>query len=163
MVQVNSSTERGKVSRDGRPVGLFIGSWETGKDRNSTAPKLTLDLMFDAVNGRVNGYGNVSAEVSTNPPLDIHSRCDGEYTYLTVMPEHNQIIITLVGYPTTQWAPHGGLGLVLEPNLKVHMLLTSDWESGTATYSYRTFDDQWHQIESVPVHKRAVAAQAGSA
>ncbi len=116
-------------------------------------------LLFDAPRDAVSGYGRLSQAV--NPPLEVNSRLEGEYTPLTVVPQSTHILITLTGYPVVTWPPHGGVGPVLEPNLHVRIALESDWKSGTATFSYRDSNGEWRQVKSVPVRELAVPVQAG--
>jgi Domain of unknown function (DUF1842) len=159
MGQPGASTTTRDATQNGQLVGLFIGSWEIGKESMPGAPTLTVDLMFDAPRSTVSGRGRLFQAV--NPPLEVNSRCEGDYTYMTVMPHDTHILITLTGYPVTKWPQGGGVGPVLEPNLQVRMVLESDWRSGTATYSYRASDGEWHQVESVPVREQDVPIQAG--
>ncbi|MEH1124926.1 DUF1842 domain-containing protein [Micromonospora sp. CPCC 206061] len=125
--------------------GLFIGSWEIGS-RLIGAPLLTVHLTFDAPSGAVSGIGQLAQP--TSPPMHQSSRLDGDYTYLTVMPNTSHILITLTGYPVLWWPSNGGVGPVLMPNLRLRMVLEADWQSGTANFEYLDADGTWQRVES---------------
>jgi hypothetical protein len=147
------------AARKAPSSGLFIGSWEIGNHGMPGAPVLTVDLMFYAPMSTVTGHGRLSQALS--PPLEVDSRCTGNYTYMTVMPQKTHILITLTGYPVIKWPAGGGIAPIIETNMEVRMVLEADWHTGTATYSYRSPDGEWHQIESVPVREHTAPVRAG--
>ena len=102
-------------------TGLFIGCYQIGGDKPG-APLFMVHLMFNAPDKRVSGSGEITQAI--NPPLDIHSRLQGNYTYMTVMPRIVHILISLDGYPA--------LVPVMLPNVHLQMVLNEDWKSGTA-------------------------------
>lgn len=132
-------------------AGLFIGSWEAGFDMPG-APRLTLDLMFNAPRSRVSGYGHLSQPV--NPPLEIDSALTGEYSFI-VFGAERRVLINMTGIPVDPHIPEHG------PNMMVHMILDEDWRSGTCTFKYRSLGGEWHEIESAPVKERRLPVQAG--
>jgi Domain of unknown function (DUF1842) len=139
----------GANTAGGQGAGLFIGSWEIGTMLPG-APLLTVNLALAAPTGIVTGLGKITQ--ATNPPLDVASKLDGDYTYLTVMPDASHILVTITGYPILNWPAHVGIGPVVNPNLSLRMVLDSDWQRGTATFSFQTPDGNWQKIESATAH-----------
>ena len=136
----------GQIAESG--TDLFIGSWQIGSMMIG-APLLTVHLTFATQSGSVAGIGQITQPV--NPPLEILSKIDGDFTYLTVMPDTSHILVTATGYPVIHWPPHGGIGPVLLPNLYLRMVLAADWQSGTATFRYAGAGGTWHVVESATV------------
>jgi len=139
-------------------IGLFIGSWQIGTQQPGAAT-LKIHCTFDAPSGAVHGLGQLTQ--ATNPPLDMASRLDGDFTYLTVMPDSSHVLVTLTGYPITQWPSHGGTGPVMLPNLSLRMLLASDWQTGTASMRYLLPNGSWQLVESAPVQFMSNVTLAG--
>ncbi|GGJ89161.1 hypothetical protein GCM10010123_18390 [Pilimelia anulata] len=140
--------------------GLFIGSWRIGT-HHAGAPGLVIHCTFDAASGSVHGLGRI-VRGATEPPLDRSVRLDGDYTYLTVLPEASHIMLTLTGYPVLHWPAHGGTGPAAPAVLNLRLMLGADWQSGTATFQYCTADEQWHTIESAPGTVITDAEHAGT-
>jgi len=102
-------------------------------------------LLVSTPNERITGFGHLTQAVY--PALDMWFTIDGDFT--NVGP-NGQNVVVLQGWPRTHWAPHGGKGPVVLPDLHVRMVLPSDWSSGTATYRYLNSDGQWVTIANVP-------------
>ncbi|GAA2512393.1 DUF1842 domain-containing protein [Pilimelia columellifera] len=139
-------------------AGLFIGSW-TIDARQPGAPTVALHCTFDASSGAVQGLAHLIQAVS--PPLDVSSRSEGDFTYLSVMPDSSRVLVTLTGYPVLQWRTHGGVGPAQLPNLHVRMLLDADWQRGAATVRYLSSTGGWLQVESAPVQVASDVTMAG--
>jgi hypothetical protein len=137
-------------------VHLQIGSGKPG------AVLFTLDLLVDPVHEQVNGFGHMTQAI--NPPLDIPTRVEGNFTYMTVMPNNGHLLVTATGYPPVSWPVGGGVGPVLLPNVQLWMIMSPDWTSGTANYKYRIDETTWKSITDVPVkgsHEAAPAMASG--
>ena len=160
-MSASTTKARGKTATNpttGQRTGLFIGSYTIGSMLPG-APLLTVHLTFAAPTGAVAGLGQVTQAV--NPPLDIPSRLDGDYTYMTVMPDTSHILVTLTGHPVVNWPQFGGIGPVVAPNLNLRMVLDADWQRGTATFQYLTAAGTWEQVESATVQKITSVNVAG--
>ena len=131
-------------------TGLFIVSYLVGNEMPG-APLLHLDLMVSTPNKEVTGKGVVTQAI--NPPLNVVSKVSGDFTYMTVMPKNTHILVVLTGYPNIKWPSGGGIGPVILPNLHVRMVLTDDWQGGTANFTYVDAHGASHEIDSVPVKK----------
>ena len=128
-------------------AGLFPVTYQVGTELPG-APVLTLHLLVSTPDERITGFARLTQ--ATNPPLDVSSKLDGEFTYMTVMPDATHILVVLTGWPVLI-PPGGGPGPVVQPDLQVRMVLASDWSSGTTTYRYADSDGQWTSVSDVPV------------
>ncbi|MEW6734634.1 MAG: DUF1842 domain-containing protein [Acidobacteriota bacterium] len=128
-------------------TGLFVVSYDIGTDLIG-APLFKLHLSVYTPNKTVTGTGRITQ--TTNPPLDIATRVQGEYTYMTVMPNKSHILVTAVGYPIINWPAHAGIGPVIPPNVELRMVLEDNWSSGRAMYRYLV-DGSWHEVTDAPV------------
>ncbi|UPK16065.1 DUF1842 domain-containing protein (plasmid) [Bradyrhizobium sp. 155] len=61
------------------------------------------------------------------------------------------VLVLLTGYPPIHWPTHGGLGPVILPNVDLRMTLVPNWQSGIASYRYRSGHGDWQEIEAAPV------------
>src|ERR1700683_3379890 len=106
-----------------RSTGLFSVKYDitTGL---AGAPVLHLTLAVDTVHKTVAGCGCVTQ--ATNPPLDVHSVVNGDFTYMTVMPKITHILLVAEGH-----APERCITPVTVPNLSVRAVLDESWDSGT--------------------------------
>jgi hypothetical protein len=83
---------------------------------------------------------------SINPALNVPTTLEGDYTYMTVMPNETHILVVANGT--------GPIGLTtpLEgPNTKLRMVLESDWASGTANFSYVDNNGRWQDVTDAKV------------
>ena len=128
--------------------GLFLACYEIAGDKPG-APLFKVHLSVYTPAKTVTGHGQITQAI--NPPLDIATKLDGSYTYMTVMPRNVHILITAAGYPILHWPPWGGVGPVIPPNVELRMVLEEDWKSGTANYKYVDDNSNWHEIEGAPV------------
>lgn len=131
-------------------VGLFIVSYEIGGNMPG-APTFVVHLTVDTVRKSVSGQGRITN--TSNPPLDLRTNLEGDYTYMTVMPNSTSILVTLTGYPVVEWPRGGGIGPVLLPNANLRMVLDPSWASGTANYKYTTDGSSWQTVSDAPVRK----------
>lgn len=128
-------------------VGFFPAKFQIGGDMPG-APTLSLNLGVDTPHESVSGIAELTQAV--NPPLDIKSKIMGDFTYMCTM-QNCHILVVCTGYPNVKWPAHGGVGPVLMPNLHIRMVLTEDWKSGTANYSYLNADGAWIDVKQAPV------------
>ncbi len=131
-------------------VGLFPVAYQIGGNMPG-APTFNVHLLVNTPNERITGYGTITQ--TTNPPLNIDTKLEGNYTYMTVMPNNSSILVVATGYPVINWPPNGGVGPVLMPNVELRMVLSDDWAGGTANYQYQGSDGQWQSITNAPVKK----------
>ena len=129
-------------------AGLFIVCYTIETARTS-APVFNLNLTVNPPKGTVHGLGKIIQ--STNPPLDLTTRLDGSFTYMTVMPNNTHILVVATGYPVIHWHPYSGVSTVIPPNAELRMFLSRDWKSGTANYKYIDNQGDWHSISDVSV------------
>ncbi|MDY6855858.1 MAG: DUF1842 domain-containing protein [Thermodesulfobacteriota bacterium] len=129
-------------------VGMFIVSYEIGRNM-SGAPLFKINFSVYTPAKTVAGIGHITQ--TTNPPLDIATNLHGQYTYMCVMPQTCQILITATGYPIINWPQHGGVGPIIPPNIELRMVITEDWKSGTANYKYIDSNGIWQEITDAPV------------
>lgn len=136
------------TTTDRSDVGLFIASYEIGTGLPG-APSFAVHLTVSTPAEHVTGQGRITQAVS--PPVDVSTALDGDFTYMTVMPDTSSILVTLTGHPIVNWPPGGGIGPVILPNVQLRMVLTDDWSSGTANYKYLADDGTWRTVSNVPV------------
>jgi hypothetical protein len=125
-------------------VGLFPVSYEITSGLMG-APTFTVHLVVSTPARRVNGQGMVT-NGSINPALNVPTTLEGDYTYMTVMPNETHILVVANGT--------GPIGLTtpLEgPNTKLRMVLESDWASGTANFSYVDNNGRWQDVTDAKV------------
>jgi hypothetical protein len=128
--------------------GLFIACYEIGTGKPG-AQLFSVNLGVYTPEETVSGSGLITQ--TTNPPLKISVHLVGQYTYMCVMPKNCHILVTLNGYPIVKWPSLGGAGPVLQAVVELRMVLTDDWKSGTATYSYVDASGNKHEVKNVPV------------
>ncbi|GAB2896064.1 DUF1842 domain-containing protein [Paraburkholderia jirisanensis] len=118
------------------PVGYVIGSGMPG------APTLHLALLVDTPASSVVGTASITQAI--NPPLDFHVDAWGRFSYMALMPpSKTRILVTLEG---NQGGPKSNSPV----SFKLYLVLNSDWQTGTASYSYFS-NGTWHDVASVPV------------
>lgn len=113
-------------------TGMFLLPLEAGTGK-AGAISLTFNLGVSTPNRRVGGVAG--AFQSTNPPLNIHFDINGDYTYMTVMPHNTHILVVLEG----------------NNQLKGRMVLESNWQTGTGTFSFVDENGKQYTLENVPV------------
>ncbi|TCZ73681.1 DUF1842 domain-containing protein [Flaviaesturariibacter aridisoli] len=133
-------------------VGLFPVSYLIGGGLMGGV-QLHLQLLVNTPSRQVNGRAEVTQ--STNPPLDIVSSAHGDFTYMTVMPNKTSILVVLTGS-----APVPPTEPITLQNLHVRMVLSEDWKTGTAAYSYKDAKGQWHEVTDAPVEMVGAATTA---
>ncbi len=135
-------------------TGLFPVCYEIGKEMPG-APLFKLSLLVYTPGEKVNGFGEITQAI--NPPLDVKTKLEGSFTYMTVMPRNVHILIVLTGYPIIHWPSHAGIGPVIPPNVDLRMVLEENWQSGTANYKYMDAQGNWKELKNAPV--KAVPCQ----
>lgn len=129
-------------------TGLFPICYEIGGDKPG-APLFKVSFLVYTPDEKISGFGEITQAVS--PPLDIKTKLEGSYTYMTVIPRNVHILITATGYPPIHWPSHGGIGPVIPPNVDLRIVVGEDWQSGTANYKYQTGIDKWNEVKDAPV------------
>ncbi|MCP3475485.1 DUF1842 domain-containing protein [Bradyrhizobium sp. CCGUVB1N3] len=130
-------------------VGLFHACYQIGESRPG-GRIFKLDLVVDTPNRRIQGFGSITQAV--NPPLDVTTSLQGNYSQLpTLPPAPALLLVLLTGYPPIHWPTHGGLGPQILPNVDLRMTLLPNWQSGIASYCYRSGHSDWQEIEAAPV------------
>lgn len=135
-------------------TGLFIVSYEITTGLLG-APSFEVHLAVNTPQRVVTGQGRIT-NGSVHPPLEIDTRLNGDFTYMTVMPNETHILVVADGYPVIHWPSGGGIGPVIPPNTKLRMVLESDWSSGTANFSYVDANGQWQEVNNATVHEMAL-------
>ncbi|WP_103068520.1 DUF1842 domain-containing protein [Aquimarina sediminis] len=151
------------MSTENNLVGLFHVTYEvtigTPEQTIVGATSLFLSLAVYTPDRSVSGIAKITQAV--NPPLNQSSKINGEYTYLTVMPNNSHILVTATGFPNLNWNPKWGIGPQLQPNFELRMILEDDWQTGRANFKYLDPDGKWQEANDYYV--RAVNVYAADA
>jgi hypothetical protein len=125
-------------------TGLFIQSYEitTGL---SGAPTFEVHLAVNTPQRSISGQGVVSNN-SVHPSKGIYTKLSGEFSYMTVMPESRHILVHLKG----DGSPSSVMPIEMN-NVKLTMVLESNWQKGTANYSYIDAQGNWNEIKDAKV------------
>lgn len=129
-------------------VGLFIASFQIGGDKPG-APSFRINMCVYTPGETISGIGHITQAV--NPPLDIPTNLQGQFTYMSVMPNNCHILVTATGTPIVKWPQGGGIGPVLPINVDLRMVLTEDWKTGKANYKYQDSKGNWQEVTNAPV------------
>ena len=133
-------------------AGLFLVTYDIGTGM-AGAPSFKVTMTVYTPEDTVSGGGNITQ--ATNPPVNLNTRFNGQYTYMTVMPNQSNILVNATGYSVVHCPPTP----VIIPNLQLQMVLSEDWQSGIANYQY--FNDasgKWTEVKNAPV--RAISADS---
>lgn len=125
-------------------VHMFLVTWQVGQAMPG-ATTLTLMCTVDTVHHIVNGSG----EVFFDQPVSVRSQLRGSYRRVGIF-GHKGYAVAIDG--------HDSQGV---HNLKLHMVMAEDWQSGNGSYSYRRPDGNWIHIGEQPVTKVENAQPAG--
>lgn len=125
------------------PLALQIGGVAPGSQ------KFDVHLLVNTPDETVTGFGNITQ--TTNPPLNINTKLEGTFTYMTVMPKNTSVLINAKGYPVINWPAHGGIGPVLMPIVDLQIVLENGWDTGVANYKYQDTNGTWHSVQDAPV------------
>ena len=131
-------------------TGLFIQSYQVSTGLLG-APTFELHLAVNTPQKSISGQGVVSNDSIHHPPMEIYSNLCGEFSYMTVMPNKTHVLVNLKGI---------GVSSPITPleiqNFKLTMVLESDWQKGTANYSYMNERGDWNEIKDANVIAVAV-------
>ena len=97
----------------------------------------------------MSGHGDVNWTL--HPQLDLKTDMKGGYVTVSMMKKSHKVVANLTGYPVVVWPPDAGIAPVQPPNTHLLMVLSSDWKTGTATFSFMDNAGQWHEIKDAPV------------
>jgi hypothetical protein len=125
-------------------VGLFPVSYEITTGLLG-APTFEVHLVVNTPARRINGQGEVTNN-SIHPALNVPTTLEGDFTYMTVMPNETHILVVANGV--------GPIGLTtpLEgPNTKLRMVLEGNWTKGTASFAYVDNNGQWQEVTDANV------------
>ena len=125
------------------PAGLFLARFEVGGEMPG-APLFTVQFAVYAPDQTLTGMGRITQAV--NPPLDVPTKLQGDYTYMTVMPNLTHILVVANGE-----GPIGSTTPLSGPNAQLRMVLDGDWQAGVANYRYVGADGTWHEVTNAPV------------
>ncbi|MTK52283.1 DUF1842 domain-containing protein [Paludibacter sp.] len=134
----------------GKDVGMFMITYLIG-DNTPGSFTLNASLIVSTPNQAISGIGKLLQPTSS--PQDIHSNLQGHYAVMCIMPQNCHIQIILTGYPIQAWSGYGGIGPANNPNIKILLALTEDWQSGSATFAFMNSSGNWEEIKGVPVKK----------
>lgn len=137
-------------------AGLFLVTYDIGTGM-AGAPSFKVTMTVYTPEDTVSGGGNITQ--ATNPPVNVNTQFSGQYTYMTVMPNQSKILVNATGYPVAHCPPQMGIGPVMMPNLQLQMVLSEDWQSGTANYKYcNDASGNWTEVKNAPV--KAISANS---
>ncbi len=145
--EAHQTQKNGNMS-DVEKTGLFIASYRIATS-GLGAPECKVHLTVNTPKETVHGVGQITQ--TTNPPLDVETKLDGTFTYMTVVPNSTHILVTMTGYPVFQWPPYGGIGPVIPSNVELRMVLEKDWKSGSANFKYIDNNGNWQSINNAKV------------
>jgi hypothetical protein len=131
----------------GEKPGLFQACYQIGGIPGGLL--FRVNLVVYTPGETVTGIGEITQAI--NPPLDIKTKLEGTFTYMTIKPQQTHILVVITGYPIINWPPSGGIGPVLYPNVHLRMVLQNDWKSGVANYKYSNDGKTWQNITDAPV------------
>ncbi len=130
-----------------KQTSLFISSYSIGTGAPG-APTLKAELSVNTVHETVTGIGTLTQAV--NPPEELRSYLQGDYSYMTVMGQPTRIQVRLTGTPSSKKSPSKD-AFQTEENIEVVMVLDEGWKSGTANYKYRDARGAVKEVKDVPV------------
>jgi hypothetical protein len=117
-------------------AGLFIISYEIGTGE-AGAQRFELHLAVSNPTKKISGQG-VITHISQSTP-NVYTSLDGDFS---------NIFATFVDNKRVMVVADG------TNNVKVRMLLDSDWSSGKANYSYIDSNNNLVNLENIPVKKK---------
>ncbi len=113
-------------------------------------PLLTLHLTVDSEHETIHGLAEITQ--ATNPPLEIKSKLDGNFTYMTVMSNKTNILVICEGWPIINLPKDHGMIPLVSANFELRMILEENWkEGGIANYKYRDDDGNWQVVKNAKV------------
>lgn len=125
-------------------TGLFIQSYKIASKLLGT-PTFEIHLAVNAPQRSISGPGFISNN-STRTSMKIYSNLSGEFNFKTVTPDKTQILVHLKGSASPL-----PIVPIKIPNIDLSMILESDWQTGTATYSYMDERGNWNEIKDAKV------------
>jgi hypothetical protein len=125
-------------------TGLFIQSYEITTGLMG-APTFEVHLAVNTPQSTITGQGMVSNN-SIHPPMKVYSNLSGEFSYMTVMPNNTHILVNMKGFGS----PSPIMPIEVQ-NIKLTMVLESNWKSGTANYSFLDAKGEWTDIKDAKV------------
>lgn len=128
---------------------LFLASYKVTTP-GVGGPLLTLHLTVDSEHETIHGLAEITQ--ATNPPLQIKSKLDGNFTYMTVMPNKTNILVVCQGWPIIHWPKDAGIRPVILENFDLRMILEKDWKGGgIANYRYTEDYPNWQVVRNAKV------------
>ncbi|WP_438464913.1 DUF1842 domain-containing protein [Marinomonas sp. PE14-40] len=102
---------------------------------------LRLNLVVNGPDKTVNGVGNVYQ--ATNPPVNVISHLNGEWSYLS-NDSANHVLIVLDGFDLST-IQFGGQPMESK-NLTLKIAISEDWQTGSASFNY-LYEGEWYEVE----------------
>jgi hypothetical protein len=125
-------------------VSYYITQKILGQTKLGSAT-LRVDLIINGPEKTVNGIANVYQP--TNPPVNVVSHLNGEWSYLShVNDSHALILVDGFDLSTIQF---GGQPFE-HKNLTLRIAISDDWQSGTASFNY-LYEGEWYEVEYAEV------------
>jgi len=125
-------------------VGLFPVSYEISSGLLG-APTFEVHLVVNTPARRINGQGVVT-NGSIHPALNVPTTIEGDFTYMTVMPNETHILVVANGV-----GPIGTITPLEGPNTKLRMVLEANWTKGTASFAYVDANGEWQEVSDASV------------
>jgi len=125
-------------------VSYYITQKILGQTKLGSAT-LRVDLIINGPDKTVNGIANVYQP--TNPPVNVVSHLNGEWSFLTNVSD-NQALILVDGFDLST-IQFGGQPME-HKNLTLRIAITQDWQSGTASFNY-LYEGEWYEVEYATV------------
>jgi hypothetical protein len=123
-------------------VGLFPVSYRIGGNKPG-AVAFDVHLAVSTPTKTVHGAGLITQAV--NPPHHQPTALNGEYTFMTVMPNKTHILVVAKGY-----GPVSPTQEIETTNVRLRMVLSKDWQSGTANFDY-LWNGKWNTVDNASV------------
>jgi len=128
-------------------IGLFPVHYEIGEIKPEN-PLLNLRLLVYPPAKKITGIGVIQPREIN--PLYIETKIEGTYSYMTVMPNTSHILVVATGYSLIDDQQIVNGGPISASILELRMVLSSDWKTGTANFSYLE-GGVWKTFENQPV------------
>lgn len=136
------------VAPAGKGRNLFPACYLVGGNMPGT-PLFRVNVLVNAPTRTMSGHGEVTW--TNNQPLELKAELKGGYVTVAFVKKSRKVVATLTGYPVAIWPPAAGLEPQQVPNSHLLMVLSSDWKSGTATFSFLDSVGKWQEIKDAPV------------
>ena len=119
------------------PLSLAILNTDTH------SPILFVHLQIDQESKQVSGKCEL-IKTAIKSFQSVKSELIGDYKLLNIIPDGNQHLVTLLGYPLYDQ---------ICPTIRIMLITDADWKKGKVFYEYLE-NDQWKKVKDVHIKVR---------